>query len=115
MNNILHITQYQKWEQAKNVGIYHADSLDIEGFIHCSQPTQILKVANNFFYNQTELVLLIINSDKVKPEIRYELADSELFPHIYGELNIDAVSQVLYFGPGTDGLFELPPEVVSLE
>ncbi|WP_414754940.1 DUF952 domain-containing protein [Anabaena sp. CCY 9910] len=114
MNTILHIAKRQQWEQAKNVGSYHADSLDAEGFIHSSQATQILKVANRFFHHQTELVLLFIDADQVKPEIRYEAADGDLFPHIYGELNLDAVYQVIDFEPGENGLFELPPEVVSL-
>jgi uncharacterized protein (DUF952 family) len=111
MNTIIHITKRQQWEQAKNIGIYRAESLEIEGFIHCSKATQINKVANRFFRNQTELVLLFIDADKVKPEIRYEMADGELFPHIYGELNVDAVYDVIDFEPGEDGLFELPLEV----
>ncbi|MCC5620438.1 DUF952 domain-containing protein [Nostoc sp. CHAB 5715] len=116
MNTILHITKRQQWEPAKNLGTYRADSLDSEGFIHCSKSTQILKVAKRFFDNQKELVLLFIDSEKVQAEIRYEPAEiGELFPHIYGELNIDAVYQVIDFEAGEDGLFELPQEVINLE
>ncbi|MBN3876329.1 MAG: DUF952 domain-containing protein [Nostoc sp. JL23] len=116
MNTILHITKRQQWEQAKNLGTYRADSLNSEGFIHCSKSTQILKVAKRFFDNQKELVLLLIDSEKVQAEIRYEPAEiGELFPHIYGELNIDAVYQVIDFEAGKDGLFELPQEVIDLE
>jgi uncharacterized protein (DUF952 family) len=32
----------------------------------------------------------------------------ERFPHIYGPLNLDAVTQVLPFEPSDDGLFSLP-------
>jgi uncharacterized protein (DUF952 family) len=116
MNTILHITKRQQWEKAKELNTYRADSLDSEGFIHCSKSTQIVKVANRFFHNQKELVLLFINSDKVQAEIRDEEAEiGELFPHIYGELNIDAVYQVIDFEAGKDGLFVLPQEVVNLE
>ncbi|MEH2249214.1 DUF952 domain-containing protein [Nostoc sp.] len=116
MKTILHITKHQQWEEAKIIGRYRADSLDSEGFIHCSKSTQILKVAKRFFDNQKELVLLFINSDQVQGEIRYEPAEiDELFPHIYGELNIDAVYQVIDFEAGKDGLFELPQEVINLE
>jgi len=116
MNTILHITKRQQWEQAKDLGSYRADSLDSEGFIHCSKSTQIVKVANTFVFNQKELVLLFIDSDKIQAEIRYEPAEiGELFPHIYGELNIDAVYQVIDFEAGEDGFFELPPEVRNLE
>ncbi|HIK07604.1 MAG TPA: DUF952 domain-containing protein [Trichormus sp. M33_DOE_039] len=115
MNIILHITQIQQWEKAKIRGSYHADSLNTEGFIHCSQPTQIIKVANRFFHHQQESVILLINSAQVKPEIRYEEADGEIFPHIYGELNLDAVYQVIDFEPEEDGLFELPQAIINLE
>ncbi|MEH2275330.1 MAG: DUF952 domain-containing protein [Nostoc sp.] len=116
MNTIFHITKYQQWEQAKNIGSYRADSLESEGFIHCSKSTQILKVANRFFDNQQKLVLLFIDSKKVQAEIRYEPAEiDELFPHVYGELNIDAVYQVIDFEAGEDSLFELPQEVINLE
>ncbi|MHC5832652.1 MAG: DUF952 domain-containing protein, partial [Nostoc sp.] len=77
---------------------------------------QIIKVANTFFSNQKELVLLFIDSDKIQAEIRYEPAEiGELFPHIYGELNIDAVYQVIDFEAGEDGFFELSQEVRNLE
>ncbi|MBH8567120.1 DUF952 domain-containing protein [Nostoc sp. CENA67] len=116
MNTILHITQRQQWEDAKFIGSYRADSLDTEGFIHCSKSTQIVKVANRFFFNQKDLVLLFIDSEKVQAEIRYEEAEiGELFPHIYGELNVDAVYEVINFESGKDGFFELPQEVVNLE
>ncbi|QDL11603.1 DUF952 domain-containing protein [Brasilonema octagenarum UFV-E1] len=111
MTTILHITQREQWEQAKLVGTYQGDTLDSEGFIHCSTPTQIIKVANTFFPNKKGLVLLLINSDKVHAAIRYEGVEEELFPHIYGALNVDAVFKVIDFEPGEDGLFRLPKNI----
>ena len=108
MNIILHITQREQWKQAKLVQVYRGDTLDSEGFIHCSTPLQVIKVANNFFPNQQGLLLLCIDSDKVQAEIRYEGLEGELFPHVYGPLNIDAVLKVLDFDPGEDGLFKMP-------
>ncbi|WGV26876.1 DUF952 domain-containing protein [Halotia branconii] len=116
MNTIFHITQRQQWEQANLIGSYRGDTLDSEGFIHCSQANQIVKVANRFFPNQSGLVLLAIDSNQVQAEIRYEAAEiGELFPHIYGALNIDAVYQVINFEPQENGFFELPPEVTDLK
>ena len=115
MNIILHITDRQQWENSKDNGSYRGDTLDTEGFIHCSTLLQIVKTANRFFAHQKDLVLLCIDSDKVQPEIKYEaVAEDELFPHIYGSLNLDAVFQVLDFEPGTDGLFEIPPEIAQM-
>ena len=110
MNIILHITQREHWEQAKLLPAYRGDTLDSEGFIHCSTPLQVIKVANTFFPGQEGLILLCIDSDKVQAEIRYEGIEAEEFPHIYGPLNLDAVFKVIDFEPGEDGKFELPAE-----
>ncbi|MEH2462221.1 DUF952 domain-containing protein [Nostoc sp.] len=116
MNTILHITKNEEWEQAKILGTYRGDTLDLEGFIHCSTAAQVIWVANRFFVNQKGLVILCIDSEQVKAEIRYEAAEvGELFPHVYGELNIDAVFQVVDFEAGEGGFFVLPQEVISLE
>ncbi len=114
MNTIFHITPRQDWEKAKKTRIYRADSLETEGFIHCSTSAQVVKVANNFFKNKTDLLLLFIDSDKVKSEIRYDaVTENETFPHIYGALNNDAVFKVIEFEAAENGLFELPPAIKS--
>ncbi|MFB2979190.1 DUF952 domain-containing protein [Microseira sp. BLCC-F43] len=105
---LLHITKREQWEQAKQAGIYRGDTLDTEGFIHCSTPQQIIRTANRFFHNQKGLVLLCIEPEQVKAEIKYEAVDNDVFPHIYGALNIDAVTQVLDFEPEEDGKFKIP-------
>ncbi|MDJ0799760.1 MAG: DUF952 domain-containing protein [Calothrix sp. MO_167.B12] len=109
---ILHITQKQQWEQAELSGVYRGDTLDTEGFIHCSTLRQIIPVANRFFLNQQGLVVLFIDSDHVQAEIRYEEAEKgEHFPHIYGALNTSAVLKVFDFPPGKDGSFQLSSEI----
>ena len=107
---IFHITKGDAWARAKADGSYRTEMFPIEGFIHCSTADQVIQVANVRFRGQTGLVLLSIDTDKVNPEIVYENLEggSQLFPHIYGELNIDAVAQVADFGPGANGHFALP-------
>ena len=106
---ILHIVKREQWEKAKLEGVYHSDTLDTYGFIHCSTSKQIVKVANDLFFAQKGLVLLCIVTSKVRSKIRYEFAGSEeLYPHIYGPLNIDAVIRVADFEPAKDGTFRLP-------
>jgi uncharacterized protein (DUF952 family) len=108
MSTIFHITKREQWDEAKVAGIYRGDTLDSEGFIHCSTPQQVIRTANKYFYHQKGLALLWIESDKVEAEIKYEGVAGDLFPHIYGALNLDAVTQVLKFEPGEDGMFEMP-------
>jgi uncharacterized protein (DUF952 family)/(2Fe-2S) ferredoxin len=114
MNTILHITQRQAWATAKDLGTYRSNTLDTEGFMHCSTVAQVLGSANRFFKGQSDLVILKIDADRVTPEIRYEGADANnLFPHIYGELNIDAVVGSINLESNPDGSFILPPEFVN--
>ena len=115
MNVILHIIKREKWEQARLIGVYRDDTLDSEGFIYCSTPQQVLSVANTLFRAQEGLVLLCIESDKIRAEIRHEgFGGGELYPHIYGTLNIDAVIKALDFKPSKHGKFELPRDIANL-
>jgi uncharacterized protein (DUF952 family) len=107
---VFHITTRKAWNSALAEGNYLTETFPLEGFIHCSTHDQVIQVANLRFRGQTGLVLLSIDTDKVKAEIVYENLEGgqQLFPHIYGELNIDAVVRVAEFEAGADGYFTLP-------
>ena len=109
---IFHISHPADWEQAQTQGQYTSGSLASEGFIHCSKPGQIIAVANRFYGGQKDLLLLAIAPARVEAEIRHENTEGgdELFPHIYGPLNLDAVTAVLPFSPDADGRFTRLPE-----
>jgi uncharacterized protein (DUF952 family) len=106
---IFHITNAEAWAKAKTGGVYAPDAFAAEGFIHCSTQDQVIPVANIRFRGQTGLVLLSIDTNKVTAPIVYENLESgqQMFPHIYGELNVDAVVDVAPFETGVDGYFEL--------
>jgi uncharacterized protein (DUF952 family) len=108
---LYHITTLADWEAAQAAGSYQSDSLGAQGFIHCSTREQVLKVANRFYRGRHGLVLLAIDPTRLRPEVRYENLEggAELFPHLYGPLNLDAVSGVHAFEPIVDGGFALPP------
>jgi uncharacterized protein (DUF952 family) len=55
-------------------------------------------------------LLLTIDTDKVTPEIIHENLEGgqQLFPHIYGKLNLDAVLNVARFEPDANGFFSRP-------
>jgi len=106
-NNLVHLCQEKDWLDAHELGIFKSKSLDHEGFIHCSQPQQILPVANRFYQGIPGLVLLWIDPEKINSIIRWEAADGALFPHIYGPINLDAVFLVTNINPDDDGIFRL--------
>ena len=110
---IYHITSRTSWSAAQKSGAYTADSLASQGFIHCSNADQVLRVANAIFRHQTDLVMLEIDLTRLKSEVRWEPgtdATDEMFPHLYGPLNLDAVVRVLDFPPDADGQFRSLPK-----
>jgi uncharacterized protein (DUF952 family) len=111
---ILHITSREQWARARQSGIYRGDTLESDGFIHCSNTEQAVRVANEVFRGCTGLVLLCIDPSQLRSEIRYEgVGDGERFPHVYGPVPVRAVVQVLDFEPGEDGTFALPMEIAA--
>lgn len=90
---IYHIAKKKDWEEALVHGAYEAASLKMEGFIHSSAINQITGVLERYFENERDLVLLHIDETKLTAPLKYQLAESvqEMFPHIFGPLNLDAV------------------------
>lgn len=110
---VLHITARAAWQTAVFTPTYRTDSLDTDGFIHCSTPEQVLLPANAMFQGQQGLVLLCIDAHKLEHRLVYEdcYGSGINFPHIYGPLNVDAVFDVIDFPPNSDGTFSLPKEL----
>ena len=114
---ILHITSRAEWSAAQARGEYIAPSLQTEGFIHCSTDKQVAHVANAFYRGRNDLVLLMIDEAKLKPELKWEppagppapgISESDSFPHIFGPINLSAVASVVDFVPDSAGNFILP-------
>lgn len=108
---LLHICRPPDWQAAQEKGAYTAESLEREGFIHCSRADQILQVANHYYHDITPLVLLWIDPARVKPQIKWEPVGQEFFPHIYGPLNLEAVVASQDFLPDPDGTFHILPQI----
>jgi len=93
---IYHVTTLKEWEAAKIKNEYSPVNFEQDGFIHCSIEKQIPGVLDRFYKGQTGLVKLKIEKEKVQRPVLFELALDldELFPHIYGALNLDSVVEV---------------------
>ena len=110
MNYILHICTQDEWAADQSTGEYRAATLKSEGFIHCSRPEQIVWVANQYYPGAVDLVLLWIDLQKLSARLHWEDSDGDVFPHLYGPLNLDAVTSVIDFVPDPDGVFRVVPE-----
>ncbi len=100
---IYHLTTVEEWEDAQDKGIYEPPSYQREGYIHCCNENQIDLVLQKNFKQHENLVKLCIDLDMLSPEVKYE-RDEELkqeFPHIYGPLNLGAVTEIVFVDPIT--------------
>jgi uncharacterized protein (DUF952 family) len=97
MSIIYHITTKPEWLAAKASGKYEAFSLNEEGYIHCSEERQLEEVLDRYFKGKTDLVKLVIDTEKLSSPLIYDWSPSieDTFPHIYGPINVDAVTEVI--------------------
>lgn len=93
---IYHLTPKKNWDAALIQGFYDAPSLYSEGFIHCSVKEQVHATLERYFKDQSEILLLTIEESKLQYNLQYDFSISlnQDFPHIYGPINIDAVTEV---------------------
>lgn len=96
MRLIYHITTAAEWSRAQSVGSYASSSLKEEGFIHCSEKSQVEDIKTRFYTGQEDLVLLEIETEKLTSQFIFEWSPSvqNTFPHVYGPINLDAVVSV---------------------
>jgi uncharacterized protein (DUF952 family) len=77
----------------------------------------VTHVADWFYRDVPDLVLLCIDPSLLTPTLRWEPGSHDGFagdfPHVYGSINLDAVVEVVPWKRGDDG-FELPDSIRHL-
>ncbi len=92
---IYHIVLPEKWAEFDS-GLYRHASLEVEGFIHCSFEDQLPGVIERYYSGEDELVILEIESDRLMSRmIKEPSTNREIYPHIYGPINRDAIVRIL--------------------
>ena len=96
MDSIYILVRPDIWELAQKTHQFFERTLANEGFIHACHWHQLDRVANAYFQDTQDLVIVEIDPAKVQPPIRWEESAStgEVYPHIYGILNISATTEV---------------------
>jgi len=117
MKTIVLIARKPTWEQAQARGAYAQSTIDSTldevGFIHATFPDQTMGVLPRF-KDRDQVVLLLVDIDKLSAPIKYEAARSGragTFPHIYGALNTDAVYKTVSLEKDKNGEFIEPKEL----
>ena len=91
---IYHIVLPEVWD-AFDAGIYRVQTLENEGFIHCSFAHQLDAVIRRYYSGTDSIVVLEIETERLMSRVLNEPSTgNEIYPHIYGPINVDAVVSV---------------------
>ena len=93
---IYHIVESDVWRNKIKDGFYYPDSLKSEGYVHCCMENQIRNVLSQWFPDQNKLELLVVKPEQLDSPLIFENTEGgeELFPHIYGPINLNAVVEI---------------------
>ena len=85
------------WERAVVDGVYRGSAVDrADGFIHFSQRHQVEETQRKHFGGQRDLLRIGVDPEMLGPALRYEASrGGALFPHLYGELAVSRVAEVI--------------------
>jgi uncharacterized protein (DUF952 family) len=86
---LVHIASPGAWSVARTSGMYSAASLGSEGFIHFSRWDQLADTAARCYAGVPDLVVLVVEPG----ELPFRVENG--FPHLYSELPVSAVTEVL--------------------
>ena len=110
MRRIYKICPASAWREAEQQGVYRGSADDErDGFIHLSTLSQVAETANRHFFGQSGLLLIEVDVDALGEALRWERSrNDELFPHLYGELDLGAVTAILDMRARSDGYHDIP-------
>lgn len=97
------------WQEAESAQLFHGAPVDLhDGYIHFSSAEQVAETAAKHFAGQDDLVLVFVNSALLGERLLWETSRGDaLFPHLYGALDLSAVTKVepLPLGPNGRHIF----------
>jgi uncharacterized protein (DUF952 family) len=98
------------WREAERVGAFHGSPADRrDGFIHFSMAAQVAETVEKHFSGERDLVLVAVDAGRLGDRLRWEPSrGGALFPHLYGELPLEAVHRVEALPLGPDGRHVFP-------
>jgi uncharacterized protein (DUF952 family) len=110
LRTIYKICPASAWREAERQGVFRGSADDIrDGFIHFSTASQVAETARKHFFGQTGLFLIAVDADALGDALRWEPSrNDELFPHLYGELDLGAVTAILDLLARSDGYHDVP-------
>ena len=95
---IYHLSRQIDWLSSETANTYSGSKEDrIDGYLHFSTAKQVIESAKKHRKGELDLLLLEVDTKKLhNSDLRWEPARrGELFPHLYGALNKDAIARVI--------------------
>ena len=92
---ILHVCSAAAWAAARTSGIYRAESLSSEGFIHFSRWSQLAGTVGRYYAGVEDLVVLVVDPSGLDVRVEASPSTGESFPHLYEPLPVGAVVEVM--------------------
>jgi uncharacterized protein (DUF952 family) len=110
VRKIYKIASASAWREAERQGVYRGSADDIrDGFIHFSTAAQVAETARKHFTGQAGLFLVEVDAEALGDPLRWEPSrGGALFPHLYGELDLGAVTNVFELQTRSDGSHDIP-------
>jgi uncharacterized protein (DUF952 family) len=110
VRRIYKICPASAWREAERQGVYRGSADDArDGFIHFSNAAQLAETAQKHFAGQTGLLLVEVDADALGERLHWERSrNDELFPHLFGELDLGAVIGVRDLRLRSDGSHDIP-------
>ncbi len=92
---IYHVVLPEVWEKFKDEKFYEAESLQTEGFIHCSFAEQIETVLQRYYKDAERVFLLHIEPKLLTAKLIEESSTGgKVYPHVYGRINREAIVEI---------------------
>lgn len=106
MSRIYKILARAEWEAARVLGRFAGSAVDArDGYIHFSTAAQAAETARRHFQGRDGLVVLEVEADDLGEDLRWEPSrGGELFPHLYGVLDVSMVRAVTDAPLGVGGV-----------
>ncbi len=110
VSTIYKICPASAWREAERQGAFRGSADDKrDGFIHFSTASQVAGTVAKHFAGQTGLFLIAVDTEALGPALKWERSrGGELFPHLYGELDTGAVTEILDLRARSDGSHDIP-------
>jgi len=115
---IYHLAPAERWQSWPPQTPYLPAEYDADGFVHCTAGQELLIAVANNYYRQIPgaFVVLTLVVERLDAPLRWEegrppddSAANEglapLFPHLYGPINPEAISEVRMAQRAPDGTF----------